>query len=414
MATYTIELNHKPNVDGRYSIFLRITQDRKHRRVKTGIVVKLSEFDKAAGYGKWIRSKHPDHRQLNADLKKVIQSAEQAADQPATDQVSQAWTLGQFRDKVVADASVNSVGFQRNLKSRLGTFVSFVGEDVPLKAVTLETLNSFKRHLQKSGKMAGTQHTYFNRIKYMFLQALRLDAIDKDPFRHFTMPDDKPAPRLKLTDQQVAQLEAVDVGSGATWLYRAKWLYLFSYQMGGIRSGDILQLRWRNVVGEESPRLEYQMSKTGQLMSTGLTPKAKQVLDLFRRPDQQPNDYLFGVLDSAAPYAAYITFEDKQRMPRALQENLFNQISSVQVLINRELKTLASLAELGSDLKLTFHTARHSFADRARRKMKESKNISIDDIRQALGHQRLDTTQRYLNAFDKEGLDSAMDAIFSE
>jgi integrase len=93
-----------------------------------------------------------------------------------------------------------------------------------------------------------------------------------------------------------------------------------------------------------------------------------------------------------------------------LQEQLFNDISVAQVLINRQLKLLAEKVEIKE--KLTFHTSRHSFADKARRRMKETKNISIDDIRQALGHDKLDTTQKYLNSFDKESLDSAMDAVF--
>jgi hypothetical protein len=46
--------------------------------------------------------------------------------------------------------------------------------------------------------------------------------------------------------------------------------------------------------------------------------------------------------------------------------------------------------------------------------MNESKNISVDDIRSALGHTRLDTTQPYLTSFDKEALDDSMDAVFGE
>lgn len=437
--TYKFELNYRPNKDGRHTIFLRVTANRKHRKIKTTVAVKPDEFDKDAKWGKWIASKNLYHKEYNTKLKKVLRDAEETADKLDATGVAtpvevinllhnpmpdEGWTLGSFAQKVINDAASNSVGYQRNLKSRLTVFVEFAGKELPLRAINLDVLNRFKRHLQAQGTMTGTQHTYFNRIKRMMLEALKLEYIQKDPFAHFDMPSDKPAPRLKLSDGQVDAIEAVEVGGKridakgrrydqGIWLFRAKYLYLFAYHMGGIRSRDVLQIRWSNIVGEKgSERLEYQMSKTGEQMSTRINKRAREIIELFRVEHSKPHDYLFGVLSNEAKYAHYVTYEQKKKMTRELAVRLFNDISSVQVLINRELKTLAEKA--GITDRLTFHTARHSFADKARRKMKESKNISIDDIRQALGHQRLDTTQRYLNGFDKESLDTAMDAIFGD
>ena len=437
--TYNLELNTKPGKDGRHTVLLRITANRKHKRIKTTVAVKPTEFDKKADYGKWIRTKNPEHKELNSNLKELIRKAETERDDldkkgtASSESVLErlhnpapagGWRLGAFVDKMVLDAAALSVGYQRNLKSRLMGFAEFAGPELPLTSINLDILNRFKRQLQIEGKMGGTQHTYFNRIKRMTLEALKLELIEKDPFLHFDMPGEKPAPRLKLTDNQVTALEAVEVGGKRVdargrsydmgiWLFRAKWLYLFAYQMGGIRSRDVLQLRFSNIVGELGfERLEYQMSKTGEQMSTRLTRKAREIVALFKIEDSKPDSYLFGVLSDEATYARYVTYEQKKKMPRAVAVKLYNDISSVQAQINGELKELARKA--GITDRLTFHTARHSFADKARRTMKESKNVSIDDIRQALGHQRLDTTQRYLNSFDKESLDTAMGAIFGD
>lgn len=439
-VTFNLELAHRANRDGRHNIVLRITADRKHTRIKTGISVKPGEFDKEAKYGQWI-VKHNDRKNLNTDLKDVIVKAEAQHKElekqgPVVSSMAVAyslqnkptgevWTVGSFADKIIADHATQSVGYERNIKSRLTVFANFVGRNKPLTSVTLETLNRFKRQLRAEGKMPGTQHTYFNRIRKMFLEALKLEIIPKDPFKHFTMPPDTPAPRLKLSDTQIIAIEALNVSESridtlgrnygpSIWLFRAKWLYLFSYYMGGIRSRDILQLRWGNIVGEKDAlRLEYQTSKKGKLMSTRLNSKAQQIVDLFKNDTpSKSTDYLFGVLENDASYVSYMTYEEKKKMSRDLQEQLFNDISSAQVLINRQLKTLAEKLDIKEDL--TFHTSRHSFADKARRRMKESKNISIDDIRLALGHDKLDTTQKYLNSFDRESLDSAMDAVFDE
>ena len=420
-ATYKLELNSKPNKDGQYTIFLRRILNRKIRRIKTGIAVQFTQFDKQADYGKWI-VKHPDKKRLNTELDDLLYKAR--TNEATIFSTTGQWTLGAFIEKMLIDAESLSVGYQRNLKSKLGVFVKFAGKDTPLSAININLLDQFKRHLQAEGKMSGTMHTYFNRIKRMTGEALKLELITKDPFRYFDMPEEKPAPRLKLTDAQVLALESVEVGGKRTdaldrsydngiWLFRAKWLYLFAYQMGGIRSRDVLQLRWSNIVGEPGKeRLNYQMSKTGEFMSTKLTKKAKEIVELFRSETNQPTDYVFGVLSSEAAYVSYLTYEQKKKMPRELAVRLFNDISSAQAQINGELKILAK--RVGIAERLTFHTARHSFADKARRSMKESKNVSIDDIRQALGHTRLDTTQRYLNSFDRESLDSAMDAIFGD
>ena len=433
MATYAFELNAKPARDGRNTVFLRITHQRRHRRTKTGISLKPAEFNKTGGYGKWVRSVHPSHKQLNSELKVLMRRAEEqdatrAAATNGPDLPCEVYTLSGYSEKIIEEAAVNSVGHQRILTSRLRMFVGFAGPDRLLSSIDLDTLNRFKRHLQATGHMESTQHSYFTKIKFLFTQALNHDLIDRNPFRLFDMPAERAAPRLKLSDEQVRIMEGVDVATAlhtrgrnytpSTWLHRAKWLYLFAYQMGGIRSRDVLQLRWGNlIIGESgSTRLDYQMSKTGESMSVKVTPAAARIIDLFRPTDYPPKpaDYLFGVLDSTAPYARALTHEQRQRMSRELQIDLFNAIASAQTQINRELKELAARAGLTRELKLTFHTARHSFADRARRKMKESKNISVDDIRQALGHTRLDTTQRYLNSFDREGLDSAMKDIFGE
>jgi len=59
-------------------------------------------------------------------------------------------------------------------------------------------------------------------------------------------------------------------------------------------------------------------------------------------------------------------------------------------------------------MEVTYHTARHSFADLAK-----SKSIDIHTIKDLLGHSKVQTTEIYMKSFYKEETDSAMDAIFS-
>ncbi|ADB37725.1 Arm DNA-binding domain-containing protein [Spirosoma linguale] len=74
--TYHFELNSKPGKDGRHTVLLRITANRKHKRIKTDIAVKSSEFDPKAEWGKWVRSRNMDNKEINQRLKEILSQAE--------------------------------------------------------------------------------------------------------------------------------------------------------------------------------------------------------------------------------------------------------------------------------------------------------------------------------------------------
>ena len=66
---------------------------------------------------------------------------------------------------------------------------------------------------------------------------------------------------------------------------------------------------------------------------------------------------------------------------------------------------LAQKAEINK--KLTYHFARHSFAEIAR-----TKGVPLYDISKTLGHSSLAITEQYLSSFDENSLKNAMDKIF--
>ena len=86
---------------------------------------------------------------------------------------------------------------------------------------------------------------------------------------------------------------------------------------------------------------------------------------------------------------------------------LYNAIASQNALVNKNLKKVASRA--GISCNLSFHIARHSFADIARQK-----GWDVYLISKALGHSSIKVTENYLKGFDAEALDAEMDSLFSE
>ena len=88
----------------------------------------------------------------------------------------------------------------------------------------------------------------------------------------------------------------------------------------------------------------------------------------------------------------------------------WNAIGSQNALANKTLKRLAKWASTEDaplPSNLSFHIARHSFADLARKS-----GWSTYDVSKALAHSSLAQTEQYLAGFDAAGLDAKMDGLF--
>jgi integrase len=168
-----------------------------------------------------------------------------------------------------------------------------------------------------------------------------------------------------------------------------------------------MQLRMGSV---KNGRLEYEMDKTGHRKSIPLNEKSKAIFNLYFDPKVPKHYYLFPCLDNNAPYAEFVTYEQKKKMPRELQVMLFNHCSSNATMVNQALVKISE--KIGLDKPARFHSNRHSFADKARRKMKSSRKVTLMDIKNSLGHKSVVTTERYMKRLDKESLDEAMGEIF--
>lgn len=70
---------------------------------------------------------------------------------------------------------------------------------------------------------------------------------------------------------------------------------------------------------------------------------------------------------------------------------------------------LARQANIHKPDEVTFHVARHSFADVARQRSKD-----IYAISKALGHASLSVTESYLASFDQDAVDSLTDQMWND
>ena len=178
---------------------------------------------------------------------------------------------------------------------------------------------------------------------------------------------------------------------------------MFSLYNAGIRAGDLLQLRWKNVQGG---RLNYQMGKNHKVRDYKLIDQAEEILAYYRADGVKASDYIFPFLDSDTQWAKE-SYDGKETMAEELKKALFGKVSSKNVIMNKNLKKIAEMAGISKNL--TFHTSRHTFANMA---MKE--NLPTSQIKGLLAHSSVATTERYMGNFSTTETDMALERVFAK
>ncbi|MEL6705360.1 MAG: site-specific integrase, partial [Bacteroidota bacterium] len=178
--------------------------------------------------------------------------------------------------------------------------------------------------------------------------------------------------------------------------------FLFSLYTAGARFADVARLRVENIVEDVTEdeervlRLTYTMGKTGKRASVKLIAQARRIVRLYLdRGDgklKASTDFLFPMLEEG-------DLDDPK--------GAWNAIGKQNALVNKYLRKLADMADV--DGKLSFHVARHSFADLARRR-----GWDVYSISKALAHSGLAVTENYFARDDVQLVDGKMDELFGE
>jgi integrase/recombinase XerD len=234
-----------------------------------------------------------------------------------------------------------------------------------------------------------------------------------DPFVFLSIRE-RPVERYRLTLDQVAAVDALPLGDPGAfpdaegWARVARDAFLFATYEGGMRFGDVARLRWDDVVPDASKGghvVRYRQGKTGAEKAVPLAAPAARVLGPYqgRRAAYEGGDgppWVFPLLD------AYDTGDPPLSDVRAT----FRAVSARCAQTNRVLKTVAvgaGLARTEGAARLTFHVARHTFAESA-----TQAGWDVYAVSGALGHSRIATTERYISGLARNDLGDNLDALF--
>jgi site-specific recombinase XerD len=144
-------------------------------------------------------------------------------------------------------------------------------------------------------------------------------------------------------------------------------------------------LKMKNIVNN---RLVYIRQKTHKKINVPLNDIALSIIEKYAEMNNV-SGYIFPILDDNV----HITEQQK-----------YNRRHKVIIHVNKCLKNIAK--ELSIEADLTSYVARHSYAS-----VLKKSGVNVALISETLGHSDIKTTQIYLDSFDNEQIDRAMDNL---
>ncbi len=400
------EINNKPTSDGRHSVMLRLTKERKLARLKTQYLVKKSTFHAKAQFGKWIRSSEPRHAVLNNGLKNLYDDLFDFINSYLNEQDADAKMLIQaFKNRkslnnqtwiAYGEAQVNhykSVGKERyalKMKVALNKLEVYLkGNDLALNQTDLAMIKGFDAYLREIGNSPNTVDVNLKVIKLIYRRAMD-EGLIENPNLQFLKYSVKTTSveRDKLTIGELKLLEDLELEK-YSWEWHARNYFVFALYMGGMRFGDLVELSWSNI--KDGSRLDYLMNKTGKRQMMRMPRKALEILDLYPLKDGKSDTFIFPLLP-----------RNYFEQPIAKRIKI---VSSKNVLVNRYLAEVVKKAKIQK--KVSFHIARHSFAYIAYSQTKDPMAV-----KKALQHSKLKETQDYINSLGNDGERDILGEIF--
>ena len=249
---------------------------------------------------------------------------------------------------------------------------TFGGSNIPLKKVDVETVKQFIDYLRSAhdlhknmkapGKLSdSTIHLKVNILKSVLREAVRRGLLDENPFDRLPLSYRVKAQykeRTALTQEELIKLSETPCNTP-----ELKEAFLLSC-ITGLRKSDILSLSIHDIEKRDNTYYIYKkMKKTQRWLRLPLPEEAHHILSkLHAKNDDTP--YFFAHLS-----------------PHHLGEHLEVWLEDCHI----------------SDKHITFHSGRHTCAT-----LLLTQGTDIYTIMRYLGHQNINTTQRYAHITDQQ------------
>ena len=403
MATVKVILrNDKISVKtGKAPLYIRITQNRRSKFIALGIKIEPKHWndDKST-----IKRGVTNYKELNTYILQKRAEIEKTSIELGLS--SNYVTSKKIKEKIVGKKQVNFFDYAKQkikeaektseygtiheYEYRISKLEHFNGnKDLYFNDIDAEYLRSYiKYQLEELNNSPNTVNTNIRFIKAMLNKAIREGIIENRSieFKDLSIKVSK-APIKYLDEELFSKFLDYDVSKITKRVYYD--MYIFSCYAGGLRFSDVLTLKWNNY-NEEEQRIVKVIMKSKRKHQIKLPNKAIEIIQKYRTGSNDKNDYIFPLLHNEKEY---------QKHRGLLNKDIILLNNSA----NKSLKRIGK--EIKCPFKITFHTARHTFATRAL-----NKGMRIEHVSKILDHSNISITQVYAKVVNKE-LDKAMDIL---
>lgn len=162
--------------------------------------------------------------------------------------------------------------------------------------------------------------------------------------------------------------------------WEAKQYWLFSFYCQGMNFRDIFFLKYSNIQGQyiRYTREKTKRTEDQEILEIPLSPQITEIIAKLGNPDKRSSSYVFDVLKQGE--------KDILRIEATIMQK-------IQVT-NARLKRLCLPLGLPG---ITTYWSRHTYAS-----LLKMAGVSVELIRELLGHSNIKTTEHYLKRFDYE------------
>lgn len=277
---------------------------------------------------------------------------------------------------------LNHSGTAKNYSAALGSFKRFRNsEDIPIGSIDHILMEDYQAYLKSAGLTPNSISFYMRILRAVYNRAVEHElTIDRNPFRTVFTGVEKTRKRA-ISISDIKRIRDLDLSPKPN-LEFARDLFLFLFLCRGMSFIDAAFLKKSDI---RNGILSYRRHKTGQSLHIKVI---RQIEEIINRYSNKDSPYLLPII--TRPHC-----DERRQYETALRR------------INKSLKTIAGMVKL--PIPLTTYVSRHAWASIAK-----SKNIPVNVISDALGHDSIATTQIYLASIDTSTIDRANELIIKD
>lgn len=277
---------------------------------------------------------------------------------------------------------LNHIGTGKNYNAALGSFKRFLGnKDVPLEAIDQMIMEDYQAYLKSAGLTPNSISFYMRILRAVYNRAVEQGLTkDRNPFRTVFTGTEKTLKRA-ISMSDIKRIKDLDLTFKPN-LEFARNIFLFLFLCRGISFIDAAFLKRTDI---QNGVLTYRRHKTDQVLHIKIIKPIKELVDRYSIKD---SPYLLPIISRPGN-------DERKQYEAALHR------------VNNALKIIAGMVKL--PILLTTYVTRHAWASIAK-----SKNVPVNVISDALGHDSIATTQIYLASIDTSIIDEVNELIIKD